>query len=252
MFEILSTVEATVGASIVVALLACATARTARTRLFAAGVLGVWFALVIAIGATGALDPERALGAPALGFTVALPVATLVGAFFAVPSIRNAMLATPLPALIAVNAFRVLAGMSFVILYAAGRLPAPFAPSAGWGDIFVGLTALPLAWSIARFGPRVRALALAWNAIGFVDLVAAIAFGALSAPGPLQVFLGPPDSALMTTLPWLIIPEFIVPSLIFIHVVIFYRLNGAAGSERAHEWLAEHAAKPTSSAHARG
>jgi hypothetical protein len=28
----------------------------------------------------------------------------------------------------------------------------------------------------------------------------------------------------MTTLPWLIVPGFLVPSLIFVHVVIFYRL----------------------------
>jgi hypothetical protein len=28
----------------------------------------------------------------------------------------------------------------------------------------------------------------------------------------------------MTTLPWLIVPGFLVPSLIFIHVVIVYRL----------------------------
>jgi hypothetical protein len=223
MFETLSTIALTVGASIVVAFLSHALARTPLGRLIVAGVLAVWFALVLSIGASGALSPGDGAGVPGLGLTVALPVAALTGVFFALPSIRSAMLATPLPALVAVNAIRVL-GVIFVALYAAGRLPAPFAPSAGWGDIFAGVTALPVAWSMVRFDSRVWPLVLLWNAIGLADLISAVGLGALSAPGPLQVFVGQPTSALMTTLPWLIIPGFLVPSLMFIHFVIFYRL----------------------------
>jgi len=223
MFETLSTIALTVGASIVVAFLAHALARTPLGRLTVAAVLGAWFALVLVIGATAALDPVRGIGVPGLGLTVALPVAALIGAFFAIPSIRNAMLATPLPALVAVNAIRSL-GVIFLVLNARGELPAPFAPSAGWGDIFIGLTALPLTWALLRFGPRVRLLALAWNTFGIADLVNAVALGALSAPSPLQLFAGPPTSAIMTSLPWLMIPGFLVPSLMFIHVVIFYRM----------------------------
>jgi hypothetical protein len=244
MFDILSTAELTVSASIFVAFLSHALARTWRGRLTVAGVLAAWFALVLMIGATGALDPVRGLGAPALGLTVVLPLAALVCAFLVVPSIRNAMLETPLPALVAVNAIRVL-GVTFLILYAAGRLPAPFAQSAGWGDIFAGVTALPLAWSIAQFGSRVQPLALLWNTIGIADLVVALTLGTLSAPGPLQVFVGPPDTSPMTTLPWLIIPGFIVPCLMFLHVVIFYRLLAKTeASVAAHPWLSGGATKP--------
>jgi hypothetical protein len=233
MLETLSTIAETMGASIVVAFLSHALARTALGRLKVAGALAAWFALVLAIGATGALDPERGIGVPGLALTVALPVAALAGAFFSQSPIRDAMLAIPLPALVAVNAIRIL-GVIFVALHAAGELPAPFAPSAGWGDILVGAAALPVAWSMLRFGARARPLALLWNVIGIADLVNAVALGALSAPGPLQAFAGPPTSALMTTLPWLIIPGFLVPALMFIHIVIFYRL---AKTEAAAPWL---------------
>ena len=236
MFETLSTIALTVGASIVVAFLSHALARSPLGRLTVAGVLAAWFALVLAIGASGALDPGRGVGVPGLGLTVALPVAALTGAFFAIRPIRDAMLATPLPALVAINAIRVL-GIIFVVLYAARELPGPFAPSAGWGDIFVGLTALPVAWAMLRFGPRVRPLVLLWNTIGIADLVSAVAVGALSAPSPLQVFAGPPTSAIMTTLPWLLIPGFLVPSLMFIHVVIFYRLAKTEALAPAQPWL---------------
>src|SRR3984885_16206308 len=211
MFDILSTAVLTVSASIAVVFLS------------------------LAIGATGALSPTGG-GAPALGLAVVLPVAALVSAYFALPSVRNAMTATPLPALIAVHAIRLL-GILFLVLYANGRLPAPFAPSAGWGDVFIGATALPLAWAVTRFGPVMRPLVILWGAVGVADLVAAVTLGALSAPGPLQVFVGPPDSSPMTSLPWLIIPGFLVPILFFIHIVIFDRLLARSpASARANAW----------------
>jgi hypothetical protein len=235
MLDILSTAELTLSASIAVGFLAWTMAQTTSGRIIVLVSLGAWFVLVLAIGATGALSPAGG-GAPALGLTVALPIAALVSAYFALPSVRNAMAATPLPALIGLHAIRVL-GFTFIVLYAEGRLPAPFAPSAGWGDVFMGVTALPLAWAVTRFGARVRPLVILWNALGVVDLVVALTLGPLSAPGPLQVFVGPPDSSPMTTLPWLIIPGFLVPILMFIHIVIFTRLLAKTQtSEPAKVW----------------
>ena len=192
MFDILSTAELTVSASIVVAFLSLAMAETARGRVAVLVALGGWFALILAIGATGALSPAAG-GPAALGLAVVLPIAALVWAYFGLPSLRTAMAATPLPALIALHGIRVL-GFIFIVLYAEGRLPAPFAPSAGWGDVFIGATALPLAWAVTQFGARVRPLALLWNALGVADLVVALTLGPLSAPGPLQVFVGPPTA----------------------------------------------------------
>jgi hypothetical protein len=234
MFDILSTAEITVAASIVVGFLSLAMAETTSGRITVLVPLGAWFALVLAIGATGALSPAGG-GAPALGLAVGLPIVALVWVYFALPPVRTAMAATPLPALIALNAIRLL-GYIFVVLYAEGRLPAPFAPSAGWGDMFIGATALPLAWAVTRFGARVWPLVFLWNALGVADLVIALTLGPLSAPGPLQVFVGPPDSSPMTALPWLIIPGFLVPCLMFLHIVIFIRLAGGEAEAAPRNW----------------
>ena len=240
MFDILSTAELTASAAIVVGFLAWAMGETAQRRLAVLAALCAWFALILTLGATGALSVG---GAPALGLVVVLPIAALVWAYVALPSVRAAMAETPLPALIAVHAIRLL-GFIFVILYAEGRLPAPFAPSAGWGDVLVGATAAPLALAVQRWGGRARPLILLWNALGIADLAVALTLGPLSAPGPLQVFSGPPDASLMTALPWLIIPGFLVPCLVFLHVVIFARL--ASGEMRAppHDWRHAGAPKP--------
>ncbi|HEY1783005.1 MAG TPA: hypothetical protein VGG79_21710 [Roseiarcus sp.] len=241
MFDILSTAELTISAAVVVSFLSLTMGKTGGRRLAVLLALGAWFALVLAIGATGALTPAHA-GAPALGLTVVLPIAALVWAFFALPSVRTAIAATPLPALVAVNAIRLL-GLTFIGLYSQGRLPAPFAPSAGWGDVFIGATALPVAWATMRFGARVRPVVFLWNALGVADLVVALTLGALSAPGPLQVFVGPPDASPMTSLPWLIIPGFLVPMLFFIHIVIFHRLLARTEASEP-VWLGDNQPKP--------
>ena len=221
--DVFPAIELTTSAAIVVATLSFALARTAIGRLCAAAAFGAWFAVVVTLGATGALGVQG-IGAPGLGLAVTLPVLGLCLVLFRLRTARAAMEAIPLPALIAVNIVRIL-GVFFILLYAAGRLPAPLAPEAGWGDIFVGVTAGPIAWLVARHGERARSVALGWNLIGLLDLVAAIALGATSAPGPLQLFRGPPDSGMMVTLPWIFIPGFIVPSLVACHIAIFHRLG---------------------------
>jgi hypothetical protein len=130
-----------------------------------------------------------------------------------------------------VHSVRVL-GLTFVLLYAAKRLPAPFALVAGWGDVAAGLLAIALLLPLRREAVIPRRLLLLWNVLGLADLVTAVALGATSAPGPLQIFHGPPDSAIMSTLPWVLIPCFLVPVLAFLHLCTFYRLRTTSSGER--------------------
>jgi hypothetical protein len=111
---------------------------------------------------------------------------------------------------------------------AHGRLPAPFAPAAGWGDIAVGLTALPVAWLVRHRAAGWRGALLAWNVVGLLDLATAVTLAVLSSPGPLRLIHTAADASLMSTLPWLIIPGFLVPLLAVTHIAIFHRLRAHA------------------------
>lgn len=185
-----------------------------------------WLIVVAALGATGALAPD-ALGTPGLGLTVALPLTLVILATIASPALRSGFAAIPLETLVGLNAVRVL-GAFFVLLYGAHRLPAPFAPTAGWGDIVIGVTALLLAWVVGRGLPGWRGLTLVWNIFGAADLVAAIGLGVTSAEGsPIRLFYGEPGTAIMIGLPWLLIPAFLVPTLFLSHLAIFRRLRAA-------------------------
>ncbi len=221
--DVLIAIMLTAASAAMVAALAASIPVSAANRIGLGVVFAAWFFVVVSLGATGVLSPDR-LGTPGLGVAVALPV--LAVAFLAprVPVLRSALFGISLPVLIGVNALRVL-GVFFVMLYTAGRLPAPFAPSAGWGDIFVGATALPVALFAARQASGWRPLAFIWNVIGFADLVNAISLGVMSATGsPLRIFTNGPDTDLMTALPMFLIPGFLVPLLMLTHLAVFARL----------------------------
>jgi len=221
--DLIGSIELTASAAIVIAALSIGFGSNATTRFRAAVGLSAWFVLVVILAATRALYYEHGLGAPGLGIAVALPIAVLCIAVACVKSLREGFRRVPLWLLVGVHTVRVL-GITFVILYSAGRLPAPFAPVAGWGDIFVGVTALPVAWFAYRRPVNTRPLLWIWNLIGTADLIAAVGLGVISSPGPQRLIFAEPSSAIMTTLPWLLIPGFLVPLLFAVHIGIFIRL----------------------------
>jgi hypothetical protein len=99
--------------------------------LLAAHIL--WFVAVVALAGSGALAWGLELGAPLLGLSIVTPIVVLVVLATVVPATSRALASIPLPALISVHAIRIV-GFLFLLLLATGRISAPFAPSAGWGD----------------------------------------------------------------------------------------------------------------------
>lgn len=221
-FDILAAIEITAGAALVSATLAIGLGKTAGARRGWAVGFGAWFAAAAIVGATGALNHPGAAG---LAVLVVAPIVAYFAASLWCDKFRLAVRDIPLAWLIGVNVVR-LFGVKFVLLYAAGRLPAPFAPAAGWGDFFVGLTALPVVWLVRAKGAGARPVVGVWNAVALADLVTAIGLGVASSPGPARLIFAPPGTALMKTLPWLLIPGFMVPLFACTHLAVFKRLAG--------------------------
>jgi hypothetical protein len=168
-FDLISAIELTACAAIVVSALSSAFGKDAAGRIRIAAWLSAWFVLFVISAATPALYYEHGLGTPGLGLAVVLPILIVCLAVARNESLRDAFYRVSLPLLISVHTVRVL-GVSFVLLYAAGRLPAPFAPVAGWGDIFVGAVALAVAWVVHRRVENWRPILWFWNVIGALDL----------------------------------------------------------------------------------
>ncbi|MBB5696545.1 hypothetical protein [Muricoccus pecuniae] len=224
MFDLLAAATLCGAAAWVTAAYSLALATSAPGRFLIAASMTLWLGGVLWLGATRVLLDAFWLGLPGLAWAVAVPIAVLVTWLLGTQDGRRRVARAPLPALVAVQSVRVL-GIWFVVLHAAGRLPAPFAPVAGWGDILAGVLAVPAAWLALRRPDRGRGAILTWNVIGAVDLIAAVSLGLTSLPGPLRVFMGEPGSGPMNVLPWIVIPGFLVPSLLTLHFVVFHRLR---------------------------
>jgi hypothetical protein len=188
-------------------------------------IVAAWFSLIFAVAALGgfAAGVTGPFPAPVIPFLI-LIIGGLV-AWFGWPAFRNALLSVPLWALIGVNAFRIL-GVFFLILHHQGRLAAPFATSAGWGDVITGLVAIPLAAALAWKSKLPLWLLAAWTAFGTLDLIVSITLGALSAPGtPFRVFTEAPGTVAMGTLPWAGVPTLLVPLYLMTLLTIAVRLR---------------------------
>jgi hypothetical protein len=216
-------------ASILIGLMAIRPA----AKFVAFTIVAAWTSLIFAIAALGGFGPgvTGPFPTPVLAFLI-LIVGGLF-AWFAWPAFHNALLSLPLTALVGINAFRI-GGVCFLLLHDRGRLAAPFATSAGWGDIITGLVAIPLAGMAAWRGKLPTGLLTVWNAFGTLDLIVAIVLGALSAPGtPFQLFTDSPGTAVMGTLPWVGVPTLLVPVYLMTHLTIAVRLRVAAKEHAA-------------------
>jgi hypothetical protein len=195
--------------------------RAARGRL--AAVLFLWFALVAALAAAGLFSTMSA-GTPAIGVAVVVPIIIGIIVFRRSAALKSLVSETPLALLVAVHAGRLL-GVFFLLLYAEVRLPPTFALTAGWGDIGIAVAAPLVAWAIHRRAAGWRGLALTWNTLGFADLVLAVTLGVGSAvDSPVRFIYEAASSGTMSTLPWILVPGFMVPLYLMTHLAIFHRL----------------------------
>lgn len=120
------------------------------------------------------------------------------------------------PSVVMVHALRIIEGSVFVVMVPLGVLPAIFALPAGLGDVLVGLSAFAASRWIrsGRWG-----MAVWWNLLGLLDLANAAVLGLMTQPGPLHVLQTRPTSALLLASPLAIVPTFIVPIYVLLHLV---------------------------------
>lgn len=193
-------------------------------KLTTVTIAGLWIGLAVALATTG-IYAVTATPVPAVGVMVALPLIVIGIATLLSARVRETLLALPVPLLLGLNALRILPGAFILLLASQGKLSGPFPQSAGWGDIIVGVIAIPLLLAAARNFAGSRRALLAWNILGTLDLLEAVALGVLSAPGsPLQIFGGAVGSTAMWSLPWSSIPTLLVPFYFITHGIIFARL----------------------------
>jgi hypothetical protein len=194
------------------------------TAWFAVAVpLVVWFVVISNLAESGIFQARPGTTSP-IPAAVIIPV--LIG-LIGLPRSRRiaaALDAAPVAWLIGLQVYRVIGG-NFVILWLYGAIPGVFAVPAGFGDVLVGLLAIPVALYTASGRAGGTALAVAWNILGIADLVNALALGFLTSPGPFQPFAVNHPNLLTTAYPTVMTPAFAVPLSLILHGVSLWQLR---------------------------
>jgi hypothetical protein len=196
-------------------------------------VLVGWFVVAVILASLGVY---RSATFPTIEFGVVIPI--LLGGLmiWRWPALSRLIDAVPRPWVIAVQFYRV-EGVTFLILYASNLLPGVFALPAGAGDVAVGLLALAIGISASGRQQLRSRTVLRWNLFGIADLVVALTTGFLTSRSPLQMFAFDHPNELISVFPLVLIPTFLVPLAILLHIISLIQLRRATAqtdSSREH------------------
>ncbi len=109
-------------------------------------------------------------------------------------------------------------GFYFLYLYSLNRLPYDFAVLGGWGDIIVAAFALILILFVPYPTRRGHFIYFLWNILGLLDILFVVATAT-------RLALSDPQSMVeLLRLPLSLLPTFLVPIIIFTHLVTFIKL----------------------------
>jgi hypothetical protein len=191
----------------------------------AAAVLGGWFVLAVTLALLGVYSgaTDRI---PTIQFGIAIPILLGCLLIWRWPAVSRLIDAVPRQWVMAIQVFRV-EGVTFLVLFAAHQLPGLFALPAGVGDVTVGLLAAAIGISASRGWPLRARTVLRWNLLGIADLLVAVTTGFLTAPSAFQMFAFDRPNELISMFPLVLIPTFLVPLAILLHIISLIQLGRA-------------------------
>jgi hypothetical protein len=208
--------------------------RLSEARLVVLACIAVWFLAVLGFSLFGLLRAGPSGLPMPIGVALLVPVILGVVAYARSAEFRRLLLRADLRWLIGVQLWRIAGGL-FLLDYARHELPASFALPAGVGDVLVGLAA-PFVAVVAPWGTSTaRRIVIGWCVVGIADLIVAVTMGVLNASGKLGFLAGEVTTAPMLELPLSLIPTFLVPLGILLHLIVLRRsreigrVHGATG-----------------------
>jgi hypothetical protein len=180
----------------------------------------IWYALAIFAGGSGLT----------LRMLPPMPQIILFGLVFFLfflylffQSFRKWILSINIKLLVALHLTRFI-GFYFLYLYSLDKLPYDFAVLGGWGDIIVAVAALLIILFVHLVGKSGWIICSIWNLVGLVDILFVVATAARLAT------VDPQSMSELLKLPLSLLPTFLVPIIIFTHIIIFIRLRASIKS----------------------
>jgi hypothetical protein len=190
-----------------------------------ASVLVGWFVIAVALALAGVYSATTSR-IPTIQFGIVIPI--LIGCLmiWRWPAVSRLIDAVPRQWVIAIQFYRV-EGVIFLVLFATHLLPGLFALPAGLGDLAVGLLAAVIGIGATGGRQLTPGTVLRWNLLGIADLIVAVSTAFLTAPSAFQMFAFERPNELISMFPLVLIPTFLVPLAILLHIISLIQLGRA-------------------------
>jgi hypothetical protein len=189
------------------------------------GILCFWGLGVAALANAGILRPPFDGGVPfPLLVSALVPPGLYLIASRTMPGLRDWVARIDMGSVVGIQTFRVI-GIVFLFVWAFGKLPTVFAFVAGLGDIAVGVIALGVTLAVAGGAGNANAQVRRLTIAGLLDFVAAFGTAILSGVGMPLRLAGDPLPQAMQGLPMAMIPGFLVPVFIIVHLMAWQKLQ---------------------------
>ncbi len=191
----------------------------------------LWFAVAWSAAINGVFITGTS-SLPLLPMAIFLPV--IIGAPLLLWSRRVGQVLDAIPAswLVALQVYRVF-GSWFLAAWLGGTAPGVLALPAGTGDVLTGLFAVPAAMAVATGTAQGRKSAMMWNVFGLADFAVAVSLGMITSPGPFQLIVPAVPSFNAGAYPDVLVPAFVVPGSILLHVLSLRQLRRRGRAEVA-------------------
>ncbi|GIV38000.1 MAG: hypothetical protein KatS3mg032_2379 [Cyclobacteriaceae bacterium] len=189
--------------------------RQLRMRITA--VMGIWLLVVIALSFNKVLVQEHWI----ILALVLLPL-LLTGIIVFSPGTAAWLKHIPLSGLTYMQSLRVVVALLLWMLFLNNCLPVHLTFEGKNFDVLAGLTAPVVALTLTRN----KIVMVLWNVFSLAILLNVLMLVLLSAPGSLRLFPAGPGTGLMLKFPYLLLPAFLIPFFIMVHLLSLRKLFG--------------------------
>lgn len=169
-------------------------------------------------------DPTQAW----FSIMVCAPIVVLPAVFFLAyrrsPRLRATMLSLDFGVITTMQGLR-MGGFAMVCLYAAGSMNPIFGLWAGSIDVFIAVTALPVAYLVAARPEPPRRFLRAWHTVGLLDFAVAVPLVLIASPSSMRLLFDGPSTNEMLKFPLSFIPMVGVPIMTILHITALLQLR---------------------------
>lgn len=182
----------------------------------------LWMFLQAAVALTGFYTVTDVMPPRLLLFAIG-PALGLIALVFATQFGRHFIDGLELRWLVLLQAVRILVEIALFLLFTYGQVSVLMTFEGGNWDILSGLSA-PLAWWAYRKGYLGGTGLLLWNSLCLFGVLNAVGRAILSSPFPFQQYSFDQPTIAVQFFPYIFLPTFIVPTVLFCHLAIFRKL----------------------------